>query len=66
VLEALKARGIIGGFDLGHDFPELGDALLVCATETKTDADIMRYAESMESIIARRYRPAPCAVRPSS
>ena len=38
VLEALAARNILGGFDLS-DFAGT-HALLVCATETKTDADI--------------------------
>jgi glycine dehydrogenase subunit 1 len=66
VLDALKARGIIGGFDLGRDYPELGQALLVCATETRTAADIDRYARSMADIIARHSRPAPCAVRTTS
>ena len=65
VLEALRARGIIGGLALGGDFPELGEALLVCATETKTPEDIQRYAESMDGIIAPRARPAPGAVRPN-
>jgi glycine dehydrogenase subunit 1 len=38
VLEALAAQGILGGYDLST---YAGcDALLVCATETKTDADI--------------------------
>jgi glycine dehydrogenase subunit 1 len=63
VLDALKARGIVGGFDLGRDYPELGSALLVCATETKTEQDIGRYREDLERIISRRYRPAPCAIR---
>ena len=66
VLDALKARGIIGGFDLGHDYPELGPALLVCATETKTASDITRYADSMATILAARYQPAPRAVQPIS
>jgi glycine cleavage system P protein (glycine dehydrogenase) subunit 1 len=66
VLDALKVRGIIGGFDLGRDYPELGQALLVCATETKTAADIALYADSMADIIARRHRPAPCAARTTS
>jgi glycine cleavage system P protein (glycine dehydrogenase) subunit 1 len=44
VLEALAARGIAGGLDLAEHHPELGPALLVCATETKTSADIERYA----------------------
>ena len=63
VLDALRARGIIGGFDLGRDYPELGHALLVCATETRTAADISRYAESMTDIIATHRRPAPRVVR---
>ena len=32
VLEALAKRGIIGGYDLSRHYPELGSALLVCAT----------------------------------
>jgi glycine dehydrogenase subunit 1 len=47
VLRALGARGILGGLDLSGYFPELGNALLVCATETKTGADIERYRASM-------------------
>ena len=47
VLRALEAEGILGGFDLAADYPELGPALLVCATETKTDADIERYATAL-------------------
>ena len=47
VLEKLAARGIIGGLDLGEHYPELGPALLVCATETKTSADIERYAGAL-------------------
>jgi len=38
VLEALAAKNILGGFDLS-EFASC-DALLVCATETKSDADI--------------------------
>jgi glycine dehydrogenase subunit 1 len=44
VLRTLAARGIEGGLDLSEEYPELGAALLVCATETKTSADIQRYA----------------------
>ncbi|HJS91943.1 MAG TPA: aminomethyl-transferring glycine dehydrogenase subunit GcvPA [Steroidobacteraceae bacterium] len=47
VLEKLAARGIVGGFDLAEHYPELGPALLVCATETKTSADIDRYASAL-------------------
>ncbi len=47
VLEMLAARGILAGLDLSEHYPELGPALLVCATETKTSADIERYASAL-------------------
>ncbi|MGH8140147.1 MAG: aminomethyl-transferring glycine dehydrogenase subunit GcvPA [Steroidobacteraceae bacterium] len=56
VLQSLAARGILGGLDLSEHHPQLGHALLVCATETKTEADIERYAaaldEAMEAVRA--------------
>jgi glycine dehydrogenase subunit 1 len=53
VLEALAARGIEGGFDLSRHFPELGDALLVCATEVHTSADIASYATALGEVLKR-------------
>jgi len=53
VLEALAADGIIGGFDLARDYPVLGDALLVCATETRTRADIEAYARALGGVLGR-------------
>jgi glycine dehydrogenase subunit 1 len=47
VLEALARRGIIGGVDISARFPSLGNALLVCATETRTLADIETYAQAL-------------------
>jgi glycine dehydrogenase subunit 1 len=47
VLEALAQRGIIGGYDISAHYPALGNALLVCATETRTVADIETYASAM-------------------
>jgi len=47
VLAELEQGGILGGVDLANDYPELGSALLVSATETKTCEDIERYARSM-------------------
>lgn len=44
VLDALAAEDIQGGYDTSALYPEYGHSLLVCATETKTDADIDRYA----------------------
>jgi glycine dehydrogenase subunit 1 len=47
VLKALARGGILGGLDLSGYCPELGNALLVCATETKTSADIERYRTAL-------------------
>ncbi len=47
VLRALAARGVLGGLELAEHYPELGNALLVCATETKTTADIETYAKAL-------------------
>jgi len=51
VLEALASRGILGGLDLSEHYPELGHALLVCATETKTTADIDSYITALSEIM---------------
>ena len=45
VLDALAERGVLAGHDLSKAFPELGAALLVCATETKTDEDLETYRD---------------------
>jgi glycine dehydrogenase subunit 1 len=47
VLEALARRGVIGGVDISSRYPSLGNALLVCATETRTLADIETYAKAL-------------------
>ena len=51
VLEGLLARGVVGGFDLSGDYPELGHALLVCATETREEADLQRYAAALAEVV---------------
>ncbi len=68
MLEALARRGIFGGLDLTLRYPELGNALLVCATETKLDVDIEAYAGALADImgVARRrlVRVVPVVGRP--
>ncbi|MGA0054732.1 MAG: aminomethyl-transferring glycine dehydrogenase subunit GcvPA [Steroidobacteraceae bacterium] len=53
VLRELEAQGILGGFDLSADYPELGSALLVCATETKTAGDLARYAAALGAAVQK-------------
>ncbi|MGH8167075.1 MAG: aminomethyl-transferring glycine dehydrogenase subunit GcvPA, partial [Woeseiaceae bacterium] len=54
VLDALAERGILGGYDLSRSYPELGNALLVCATETKTRADLEAYRDALRDIMGER------------
>ncbi len=52
VLDALAEQDILGGLNLKQYYPELGEAILVCATETKTAADLNRYADSLAAALA--------------
>jgi glycine dehydrogenase subunit 1 len=53
LLRAMEAQGILAGYDLTQDYPELGQALLVCATETRTAGDIEKYVSQMERILSK-------------
>jgi len=52
VLTALLKKGILGGYDLSQDYPELGDAILVCTTEMRNEDDINAYAIAMQEVFA--------------
>ena len=52
---ALLDKGILAGLPLADwytDDPELRDALLVCATEVTTSADIQRFADALREVLA--------------
>ena len=53
VLDALADRGILGGIDLSKTYPELGDAMLVCATETKIDEDLEAYRDALADVLRK-------------
>ena len=52
VLEKLAEAGFLGGLELTTDYPELGEALLVTVTETRTRADIDAYVTAFEKAVA--------------
>ncbi len=58
VLADLARRGIVGGVDISADYPDLGNALLVCATETRTPADIEAYADALGESLKAAVRAA--------
>ena len=51
VLDALVEKNILGGYDLSREYPELGNALLVCATEMRTEDEIKQYVAALEGIL---------------
>ena len=63
VLRSLAAHNVLGGYDLSADLPELGNAMLVCATELRTSDDIDEYAGKLTRIMAARTQ-AKCPVEP--
>jgi glycine dehydrogenase subunit 1 len=63
VLRPLYAHNLLPGYDLSQDYPELGNALLVCATEVRTAADIELYTDHLNRIIDSQ-TAAGCPVQP--
>ncbi len=55
LLAALAQRDILGGVDLSPHYPELGAALLTCATETKTTADIEAFAAAVRAALSSQH-----------
>lgn len=49
--EELLKYGILGGFDLGTEFPELEGCALLCVTEQTTTEDIKALAEALGEIL---------------
>jgi glycine dehydrogenase subunit 1 len=62
ILNALVQRGIQGGYDLTDHYPELGQSLLVCVTETKTPADIDFYQKNLLSVLREQAQHEECTV----
>lgn len=52
VLKALADKGIAGGYDLSAQYPNLGNALLICATEMRTEEDIALYADCLKHCLS--------------
>ncbi len=53
ILVAMAERGILAGYDLGRAYPELAHHLLVCATETKTSADLENYVSALKAVLEK-------------
>lgn len=47
----LLTKGILGGYELGRDYPEFGDGSLLCFTEKRTKTEIDYLVKVMEGIV---------------
>ncbi|MDW7564566.1 MAG: aminomethyl-transferring glycine dehydrogenase subunit GcvPA [Nitrosomonadaceae bacterium] len=52
VLKTLKNQGVLAGLDLSEHYPELDNALLVCATETKIASDLEKYVSHLAQALS--------------
>jgi len=50
--QALLERGIIGGYDLSRDYPQLENHMLLCVTEMNTQEEINRLVKALREISA--------------
>lgn len=54
LLRTLLEKGIAGGYAVGKHYPELQNALLVCATEMRSDDEIAYFARVLGDIMSDR------------
>lgn len=51
VVAAMTDHGILAGYALGQDYDGMNDALLVCATEMRTDEEIQQYLDALATVL---------------
>ena len=50
MMATMSDKRVLAGVDISDDYPELGNVMLVCATETKTETDLQTYADLVADI----------------
>ena len=51
VQKAMAVQDVLPGHDLAQEYPELGQCLLVCATEVRTEEEIEDYAAKLSRVM---------------
>jgi glycine dehydrogenase subunit 1 len=62
-IRSLETQGILAGYSLVEDYPELGEAILVCATETRIEDDFVQYHDHLERVVNECRQDAPHSVK---
>ena len=52
ILRALSEHNVLAGYDVSQDYPQLGNALLVCSTEKHTDEAVDVFVDKLASVIS--------------
>ncbi|WP_154222051.1 aminomethyl-transferring glycine dehydrogenase subunit GcvPA [Marinicella rhabdoformis] len=50
-IEQMAAKNYVAGVNISESFPELGQVILLCVTETKTDADLDEFVAALKTCI---------------
>jgi glycine dehydrogenase subunit 1 len=50
--QKLLKKGMIGGYDLGRDYPNLADHMLICVTEQRTKEEIDTFVKELGDLYA--------------
>ncbi len=50
IIDALAAKGICAGYDMGLVSKDFENSLLICASETKTHDDLERFVKELEAV----------------
>ena len=53
VLHSLSEHDVLGGYAVADEYPELGNCLLVCATEKRTEAEMQKFADTLDLVLLR-------------
>ena len=61
-IRSLETKGILAGYSLVDEYPELGEAILVCATETRIEEDFEQYRSNLGKVVSE-HRLAPGTAR---
>lgn len=51
VMTALRNKGFLGGYSLNKEYPEFGNAMLLCVTEKRSQAEIEAFATAIKEIL---------------
>jgi len=50
-LDKMAQKNTIAGYDLGAQYPELGEALMICATENRSEEELNNYLSDFKAIL---------------